>query len=88
MPNYLPKPKLLVFVSGIAEVILGLLLCFPSYKNFSIYAIILMLMVFLLVHFYMLTGEKAAAGIPRWALFLRIPIQFGLMYWAFSYLKL
>jgi uncharacterized membrane protein len=88
MPRYLPNHKLLVKLSGIAEIILGIGLCIPLLKNPSIYIIILMLMFFLMVHFYMLTGKKASAGIPRWILLLRIPLQFGLMYWAYWYLQL
>ena len=86
MPPYLPNHKLLVLLSGVAEVLLGIGLCFPETKEISIYGIILMLLVFLIVHFYMLSGEKAAAGIPKWILILRIPLQFGLMYWAYWYL--
>lgn len=87
MPRYLPKPRLLVQLSGFAEVLLGIGLCFSSTKEFSIYGIILMLLLFLTVHFYMLSGNKAAAGIPKWILVLRIPLQFVLVYWAFSYLN-
>ncbi|MGB3151985.1 MAG: hypothetical protein WBB27_15110 [Maribacter sp.] len=87
MPRYLPSHRTLVFLSGVAEMILGIGICFSFSKNFSIYGIIAMLTVFLLVHFYMLSGEKAAAGIPKWILLLRIPLQFGLMYWAFWYLR-
>lgn len=86
MPGYLPNHKMLVYASGIAEILLGFGLCFPVTKNLSIYGIIVMLLVFLLVHFYMLSGEKASAGIPKWILILRIPLQFGLMYWAWWYL--
>jgi uncharacterized membrane protein len=86
MPRYLPNHKMLVYASGIAEILLGFGLCFPVTKNLSIYGIIVMLLVFLLVHFYMLSGEKASAGIPKWILILRIPLQFGLMYWAWWYL--
>lgn len=86
MPRYLPNHKLLVTLSGFAEILLGLGLCFSAIKNISIYGIIAMLAVFLLVHFYMLSGEKAAAGIPKWILILRLPLQFGLMYWAYYYL--
>lgn len=86
MPKYLPNHKALVFWSGIAEVILGFALCIPVLKVFSIYSIIVMLTVFLLVHFYMLSSEKASAGIPKWVLILRIPLQLGLMYWAYFYL--
>lgn len=86
MPPYLPKPKLLVALSGITEILLGIGLCIPMFKNASIYGIIAMLAVFLLVHFYMLSSKKASAGLPKWILLLRIPLQFVLMYWAFSYL--
>ena len=88
MPRYLPNPKTLVSLSGIAEILLGIGLCIPFFKKWSIYGIILMLLVFLMVHFYMLSGEKEAAGIPKWILILRIPLQFVLMYWAYSYLSL
>lgn len=87
MPNYLPKPKALVFWSGVAELLLGIGLCITALKTVSIYGIIAMLLVFLLVHFYMLTSKKASAGIPRWILVLRLPLQFVLMYWAWVYLN-
>ena len=86
MPKYLPYHKPLVYWSGIAEIVLGIGLCIPDLKTISIYGIIAMLAAFLLVHFYMLSGKKAAAGVPRWLLILRIPLQFGLMYWAWWYL--
>lgn len=86
MPRYLPNHRALVFWSGIAEIILGVSLCIPALKTIAIYGIIAMLVVFLTVHFYMLSSEKASAGIPKWILILRIPLQFGLMYWAWMYL--
>jgi uncharacterized membrane protein len=87
MPNYLPNHKFLVYLSGIAEIVLGISLCFPGLKNLSIYGIITMLIVFLIVHFHMLSSKKASSGIPKWILILRIPLQFFLMYWAFWYLQ-
>ena len=87
MPRYLPNHKFLVLLSGIIEIIFGVALLFPETRAFAIYGIIAMLTVFLLVHFYMLSGEKASAGIPKWILILRIPLQFLLMYWALVYLK-
>lgn len=87
MPDYLPNHRLLVRLSGEAEILLGILLCIPATKNLSIYGIILMLIIFLLVHFHMLSSKKAGAGLPRWLLIIRIPLQFLLMYWAWYYLK-
>jgi len=86
MPRYLPFHRLLVVFSGIAEIILGISLLIGPLKDLAIYGIILMLAIFLSVHFYMLSEKKASAGIPAWILILRIPLQFGLMYWAYSYL--
>lgn len=85
MPRYLPNHRLLVYLSGIIEIILGSLLLFEKTQLLSCYLIIAMLAAFLLVHFYMLKGEKEAAGFPKWLLILRIPIQFLLMYWAYIY---
>jgi len=87
MPRYLPAHKALVYLSGAFEIGLGVGLCFPATKNLAIYGIILMLAVFLLIHFYMLSSKKAGAGIPVWALVLRIPLQFFLMWWAYYYLQ-
>lgn len=87
MPRYLPAHKPLVYLSGAVEIILGAGLLFPATKNLAIYGIIVMLFIFLLVHFYMLSSKKAGAGIPKWALILRIPLQFFLMYWAYYYLQ-
>ncbi len=87
MPRYLPNHKALVFWSGVAEIILGIGLCFQQTKNTAIWGIIAMLVVFLTVHFYMLSGEKASAGVPKWILLVRIPLQFGLIYWAYWYLQ-
>lgn len=86
MPKYLPNHRALVYISGAFEIGLAISLGFPKSRVYAIYAIIAMLVVFLLIHFYMLSSEKASAGFPKWLLILRIPIQFGLMYWAYFYL--
>lgn len=87
MPRYLPAHKELVYASGAAEVLLGIGLIFRHTKDFAIFGIIAMLLVFLLVHFYMLSSKTAGAGIPDYALVLRIPLQFFLMWWAYFYLQ-
>jgi uncharacterized membrane protein len=86
MPRYLPAPKLLVVLSGVSEVLLGIGLLFEETKALAIYGIIAMLLVFLLVHFYMLSSKKAAAGFPVWVLIIRLPLQFVLIWWAYFYI--
>lgn len=87
MPRYLPFHKALVLLSGLTEIVLGIGLFFEATKNIAIYGIITMLAIFLLVHFYMLSSEKAGAGFPKWVLLLRLPLQFALMFWAYWYLN-
>lgn len=87
MPRYLPAHKSLVYLSGLAEIFLGAALCFNPTKNLAVWGIILMLAVFLLVHFYMLSSKKAGLNLPKWALWGRVILQFGLMYWAYFYLR-
>lgn len=87
MPRYLPNHRALVFWSGVAEIVLGIGLCFELTKDFSVWGVIAMLAIFFTVHFYMLSSKKTAAGVPKWVLILRIPLQFGLIYWAYWYLQ-
>lgn len=87
MPRYLPAHKILVYLSGVAEILLGIGLLFPETRNVAVYGIVAILVIFLLVHFYMLSSKKAGAGIPKWVLILRIPLQFILIWWALYYLQ-
>ena len=86
LPPFLPSPKFLVVISGLLEMALGLALCFIPTRKLAVYGIVLMLLLFLPLHFYMLSNEKASLGLPRWALVLRIPGQLLLIYWAMTYL--
>ena len=46
MPRYVPYPKNLVYLSGLAEILLGIALCIPETKNWAIWGIILLLQGF------------------------------------------
>ncbi len=87
MPRYLPAHKTLVYLSGFAEILLGIMLLFRSTKTSAIWGIIAMLAVFLLVHFYMLSSKKAGLNLPKAVLWGRLILQFGLMYWAYFYIN-
>ena len=87
MPNWIPLPKAMVFLSGVVEIVLGTDLFFSQTRIPGLYGIIAILILFLPVHTHMLRDKKAAMEIPYWALLLRIPLQGFLIYWAYSYLK-
>ena len=85
MPKFLPAHNFLIYASGIAEIVLGIGVFFSKTKEYALWGIIAMLLVFLLVHINMLfPGNRL--GVSLWILILRIPIQFVLIYWAYQYL--
>lgn len=88
MPPQYPWPRTLVLLTGILEIGLGASLLFPTLKNWGLYGIMGMLLLFLPVHTHMLKSKEAAAGIPKWILILRLPLQFALIYWAYYYLDI
>lgn len=85
IPPYLPNPKLINSLSGLAEIILGIGLCFPLTSQFSAWGIIALLIAIFPANLYMLQNEKAALGLPKWLRLLRLPLQGILIYWAFIY---
>ncbi|AFL81538.1 putative membrane protein [Aequorivita sublithincola DSM 14238] len=85
IPPYIPAHSAMVMLSGFAEMILGFMIMNKNTQTEAAWGIIAMLIVFFTVHIYMLQNEKAAMKLPKWVLILRLPLQFGLMYWAYLY---
>ncbi|PIX10368.1 MAG: hypothetical protein COZ75_01975 [Flavobacteriaceae bacterium CG_4_8_14_3_um_filter_34_10] len=85
MPPYIPARKSMVILSGIDEMVLGLMLLIPENQHIAAWGIIFMLTLFFTVHIYMLQEEKATMKMPKWVLVLRIPLQLVLMFWAYQY---
>ncbi len=85
IPPYIPAHKSVVLLSGIIEMVLGFMLLNADTQSGAAWCIIVLLILFLPVHIYMLQDERASLNLPKWLLILRIPLQFGLMYWAYQY---
>ncbi len=85
MPPYIPAHKTMVLLSGILEMILGFMILNPPTQQIAGWGIIILMILFLPVHIYMLQEKKASLKLPKWALVLRIPLQFLIMYWAYLY---
>ena len=85
IPPYLPAHSTLVMLSGVAEMILGFMVMNKNTQEGAAWGIIIMLIAFIPVHIYMLRNKEATMKLPKWMLILRLPLQFGLMYWAYLY---
>jgi len=85
MPPYIPAHGTMVSLTGIIEMVFGFMLLNPETQSLAAWGIIAMLVVFIPVHIYMLQNERASLKVPKWLLWLRLPLQLGLMYWAYLY---
>jgi uncharacterized membrane protein len=87
MPDHYSNPATLVRLSGEAEILCGVGLLIPATRRVSAYGIVLMLVLFLDVHQFMLRHPERFSAIPEWVLWARIPLQFALIAWAWSFMK-
>lgn len=85
IPPYFPNPKAMNNISGLAEVILAILLCIPLLSGYAAWGIISLLIAVFPTHLYMFYDKKAGMNLPKWVLFLRMPLQLMLIFWAYQY---
>lgn len=86
MPPWIPGHKRMIFLSGLAEVILGGLLLWPPAREFAAWGIVIMLILFFSVHVYMYQERNTVfRKIPNFIIIARLPLQFVLIYWAYLY---
>jgi uncharacterized membrane protein len=85
IPSYLPNPKLLNYLSGIAESIFGIGLCIPVFSKFSAWGIVVLLIAVFPANLFMFQDKKAGMGLPKSILLLRLPLQLVLIFWAYYY---
>lgn len=86
IPPYIPNASLVNKVSGILEIVFGVMLLIELLAPIAAIGIIILLIGFFATHFYMLQNEKASLRMPKWILILRLPLQLVLIYWATLYI--
>lgn len=85
IPPVFKNPKLINNLSGAAEIIFGILLLLPFTKTFAAWAIIALLIAIFPANLYMYKNKKASFNLPKWILFVRLPLQIVLIFWAYQY---
>jgi uncharacterized membrane protein len=83
MPAYFPIPLQLIYISGLAECLVGILIIFQKTRLFAAWITILLLFVFLSVHMQMIISQYHELGLLFWIYLVRLLLQFVLMRWAF-----
>jgi uncharacterized membrane protein len=88
MPPYLPAHMALIYLSGVAEVVLGAAVLVPSVRPLAAWGIVFLLIaifpanVHIALHNVPLAGAREGAGIWNW---VRLPFQGVLIAWAWWY---
>ena len=91
IPPYLNKIGLeLVYISGLFEILFGILLLLPKYRKLAAYGIILLLIAVYPANIYLAFNEtpQQLLGISSFAAsWIRLPIQFILIGFAYYHSK-
>ena len=79
VPPYIPWPRAAVLVSGVFELLGAVGLLWPPTRRAAGIGLFLLTIAVTPCHIYMLQRPDLFAAIPLWALWLRLPIQVGLL---------
>jgi uncharacterized membrane protein len=86
MPPYLPYHLGLVYASGVLEVLGGVLLLIPTTRAVGVWVSIGTLVLVFPANLHMALNSSLYPNIPVWILWLRLPLQGLLIWWAHSLL--
>ncbi len=83
MPPIFPAHLFLVYLSGVLEIALGILLLIPKFTRFAAWGLIALLIAVYPANIYMASDPNIFHEISPTAQYLRLPIQFVLIAWAY-----
>jgi len=85
IPDFLPK-NLINYLSGFAEIIIGVGAISKRFRSLATLGILLLMLAFLPLHIIDVFRENPAIGSKVMA-YIRLPLQFVLIYWAWYIYK-
>jgi uncharacterized membrane protein len=83
MPPYLPAHLELVYLSGLLEIAGGVAVLVPALRDAAGWGLILLLLGVFPANVHMALNPELFAEVPLAALYIRLPLQFVLMAWAY-----
>ena len=88
VPPYLPYHLELVYISGLFEILFGLLILFPKYRYYGAIGLILLLVAVFPANIYLAQSKEAqeVLGATQEIATWRLPIQ-GVLIWIAYYIR-
>lgn len=83
MPPYLSWHLFLVYLSGVFEIILGALLLIPKFSRLAAWGLIALLIAIFPANIYMAMNTELFPEFNPLLIWLRLPLQFLLIAWAY-----
>jgi uncharacterized membrane protein len=83
MPPYLPWHLELIYLSGVFELVLGILVLIPASRVLAAWGLIALLIAVFPANIHMALHPEEFPDIAPWVLWLRLPIQGVLIAWAY-----
>jgi len=88
IPDYLPYPKLINYLSGFLEIVLAIGVAIPKTRGFAVKGIIILLILFIPSHIYFIqvgSCVEAAFCVAPWIAWMRLLVIHPLLiFWAWS----
>lgn len=83
MPPYLPRPELLIMISGVAEVLGGFGVLAPRFRRSAGWGLILLLLAVFPANVQVALHGWPGVDLPRWVLWARLPFQIAFIAWVY-----
>jgi len=87
MPPYLPWPLALHLIAGFFEVVLGVMLLIPRFQRLAAWGLIALLLAVYPANIHMAVNHHLYPEWPMIILWIRLPLQFVLIAWAWWFTK-
>jgi len=85
MPSYLPYHLMLVYLSGLFEIILGIMLLIPKLSQMAAWGMIALLIAVFPANIQMAYNHELYSEYTPATLWVRLPLQIVLIGWAYWY---
>lgn len=88
MPPSLPWHLALVYLSGVAEIALGLLVLIPKYTRLAAWGLIALLIAVFPANIYLATHPEIMPAVSPTAHLIRLPFQLVFIAWAWWFTRI